>query len=94
MFIVHFAFIVLIVGMFGVLSLAFPHALTQRTPLGALVAGGLTLFWGVRLLMQHFVYSRTLWRGHRRRTIAHVLFTLLLAYFTTVYAAAGAWQLS
>jgi uncharacterized membrane protein len=85
---VHTLFIGLILVQFGVLSLAFTHALLERTFLARIVLGGLVMFWGVRLFAQHFIYSPKIWRGHRFNTTMHVLFTGLWTYFVLVYGAA------
>ena len=47
--------------------------------------GGLTLFWGLRLLTQVFVYDRGLWRGNPRRTAVHVAAVLLWLYLAIVF---------
>lgn len=91
-FFVHCFFIALLVGMWGVLCLFFTRALLEPTLLGALVLAGLTLFWGIRLLMQWFVYDSKLWRGQWFETWMHVIFSGVWLYFTAVYAVAFWWQ--
>jgi hypothetical protein len=49
------------------------------------VLGGLALFWTLRLITQHFVYDSAHWRGHRRNTAVHIVFTLLWTYFAAVF---------
>jgi hypothetical protein len=84
-FFVHFAFIMMILVMFGVLSLAFTDALLQSGTLSRLVLAALTIFWGARLGIQLFGYNRKLWRGDRGKTIAHAACILVWSYFTSVY---------
>jgi hypothetical protein len=84
-FIVHCAFIILTCTMFGLLALVYTPALLQPTPLARLVLAGLTIFWGVRLAAQLFVYDTSLWRGNRGRTALHVIFTLTWAYFAATF---------
>ena len=84
-FLVHVGFIVLILVLFGTLALAYTEELTRPGRLPRAILGGLTLFWFLRLLTQHVIYDRSLWRGHRRNTVLHVLATLLWAYFTAVF---------
>jgi len=84
-FLVHVSFIVLILVLFGVLALGFAADLVAPSRLAAAVLGGLTLFWGLRLITQQFIYDRTLWRGNRRNTILHVLASLLWCYLTAVF---------
>lgn len=90
-FLVHVGFIVLMLVLFGVLALVFAADLVAPSRLAAAVLGGLTLFWGLRLLTQQFIYDRSLWRGNRRNTALHVLASLLWTYLTAVFGW-GWWQ--
>lgn len=85
-FLVHCAFIVLILVLLGLLSLFFTETLLEPTPLGRVVLSGLTLFWVLRLATQLFVYDARLWRGHRFNTFIHVLFSCLWCYFVAVFS--------
>ena len=71
--------------MFLFLALGFTADLVAPSRLAAAVLGGLTLFWGSRLITQQFIYDRALWRGNRRNTILHILTTLLWCYLTAVF---------
>jgi len=84
-FLVHGAFIVLTVVLFGLLSLCFAAELAAPSPLARAVLGGLALFWGLRLATQLFIYDRSLWRGHRRNTAVHVVAVLLWVYLAGVF---------
>ena len=84
-FLVHVGFIMLILILFGVLALGFAADLVAPSRLAKAVLGGLTLFWGLRLITQQFIYDRSLWRGNRRNTVLHVLATLLWCYLTVVF---------
>lgn len=83
---VHTGFVALTVFLMGLLSLTSAEALA-RTPLGRRVALGLAVFWGVRLLVQFFGYSPSLWRGKRFETGVHVAFSVLWSYVTWVFGA-------
>jgi hypothetical protein len=85
---VHLFFIVLLLAMMGLLTLAFAPALLARTPLATVVLAGLSLFWIARLFVQFFVYSPALWRGNRLHTTFHVLFSVLWLYLSCVFGAA------
>lgn len=87
-FYVHCFFIALTVGLMGALSLLCAPALVQPSPLARAVLIGLTLFWGLRLLFQWFVYDATLWRGHQFNTLMHIVFSCVWLYLTTVYGIA------
>lgn len=87
-FYVHCGFICLILLLMGSLCLLWPETLLQPSPLGLLVTGGLTVFWGCRLAAQWFVYDAALWRGKRFETLAHVLFTGLWSFYCGVFGVA------
>ncbi len=84
-FLVHVGFIMLILVLFGVLTLGFAADLVAPSRLAAVVLAGLALFWGLRLLTQQLVYDRSHWRGHRRNTVLHILASLLWCYLTAVF---------
>ena len=83
---VHMIFIVLMLVLFGGLSIFYAPVLAAATPLAAPILGGLAFFWGLRLIFQLFFYSPKIWRGNRFYTIMHVVFTTLWIYLTGVYA--------
>lgn len=91
---VHAFFIALTVGLMGALSLFWADALSVRTPLGAPVSGGLTLFWAARLYCQLFVYDSALWRGKRFETFAHAAFTAFWLYLVVVFGLCWRLQLA
>lgn len=84
-FLVHVAFIVLLLVLLGLLVLGCAAELVAPSRLARAVLGGLTLFWGLRFVTQVFVYDRKLWRGHPRNTAIHVAAILLWVYLTTVF---------
>lgn len=86
---VHTWFIGLTVLMIGLLSLTSADLLLH-SPLGKRVSLGLAVFWGLRLVVQFFVYSPELWKGKRFETTMHVLFTLLWVFLTAAYGVAAA----
>lgn len=86
-FFVHLLFIALLVAGMAALCLAFPGLLLDGSPLARLLAGGLALFWGLRLLVQVLVYDAGVWRGKRLETAGHVGFAAVWAYLAGVFAA-------
>jgi len=84
----HSIFLVLTLGLFSALLLTCAEALAEPTRLARAVLIGLTIFWGLRLLMQFFFYSPRIWRGHRLNTVMHVVFSAIWIYFTALFAAA------
>jgi hypothetical protein len=84
----HSVFLVLTLALFSALLLTCAEALVEPTRLARAVLTGLTIFWGLRLLMQFFFYSPRIWRGHRFNTVMHVVFSATWLYVTAVFAAA------
>lgn len=90
-FVVHAAFIVLMILLMAALTLALPGDLMAPSRLSRALLAGMGLFWIVRLLVQWFVYDSRIWRGHRFYTVMHYVFTALWIYFSATFAFA-LWQ--
>ena len=84
----HTVFIVLLVVLMSALFLTCAEALLEPTRLSRAVLIGLTVFWGLRMLMQWFFYSPLVWRGNRLHTALHAVFSLAWIYVTGVCAMA------
>lgn len=84
----HTVFIVLVVALMSALFLTCAEALLEPTRLSRAVLFGLTIFWGLRMLMQWFFYSPLVWRGNRFHTVMHGVFSMGWMYVTAVCAAA------
>lgn len=85
---VHSVFLVLTLGLFSALLLTCAPALVEPTRLTRAVLAGLTIFWGLRMVMQWGFYSSELWRGHRFNTVVHCVFSVMWIYLTSVFAVA------
>jgi hypothetical protein len=83
----HSVFLVLMLAMFSALLLTSADALLEPTRLSRAILAGLTIFWGLRMLMQWFFYSPAIWRGHRFNTVMHCVFSVTWVYVTAVFAA-------
>jgi hypothetical protein len=84
----HSVFLVLTLTLFAALLLTCAPALLEPTRLSRAVLFGLTVFWGLRMLMQWCFYSPLIWRGHRLNTVMHYTFSVVWVYVTTVFAVA------
>jgi hypothetical protein len=84
MMLVHTFFIALTVFLMGLLCLTSSNELIQ-TDLGRKISLGLGLFWTARFFIQFFVYSRDLWKGKLFETTVHAMFSILWAYFSSVF---------
>lgn len=81
---VHTFFIALTVLLMGILCVTSARELIE-TNLGNKITIGLGLFWFIRLFIQFFVYSPTLWKGKKLETFIHILFTFLWSYFSIIF---------
>jgi hypothetical protein len=84
----HSVFLVLTLALFSALLLTCGAALLEPTRLSRAVLFGLTVFWGLRMLMQWCFYSPLIWRGHRFNTVMHYVFSVVWVYVTAVFATA------
>lgn len=81
---VHTFFIALTVMLMGVLCIT-SAADIAGTLLGKKIAVGFGIFWIIRLLIQLFGYSSTLWKGKKFETAVHITFSVLWIYFAAVF---------
>lgn len=84
MMVIHTFFIAFVVFLMGLLCFTSSQELIE-THLGKKIVLGLSIFWGVRLLIQFFGYSSKLWRGKLFETIVHVLFSLFWIYINFIF---------
>jgi len=90
---VHSVFLVLTLALFSALLLTSSDALIEPSRLSRAMLFGLTIFWGMRMLMQWFFYSPEIWRGHRFNTVMHYVLSVTWVYVTFVFAA-SLWHVS
>ena len=81
---VHTFFVAFVVLLMGVLCISSANELVNTT-LGNRISLGLFIFWFTRLIFQFFVYSPKLWRGKTKETVAHILFSMLWIYLSTIF---------
>ena len=84
----HSVFIVVLIVLMSALLLSCAEALLEPTRLSRAVLIGLTIFWGLRMLMQWFYYSPAIWRGDRFNTVVHCAFSTVWVYMTATFGAA------
>jgi len=84
----HSVFLVLTLALFAALLLTSSAALLEPSRLSRAILVGLTIFWGLRMLMQWWFYSPLIWRGHRFNTVMHCVFSAVWVYVTSVFAVA------
>jgi hypothetical protein len=85
-FVSHCLFIVLVLVLFGSLSIFCAESLVQPDPLARAALSGLVFFWAARLFVQLFVYDSILWKGNSFNTAMHVLCCSMWSYYVAVYA--------
>ena len=76
-FYVHWIYIVLIVGMFSAICLAFPRELAGGSALGRFLSAFIGGFWLLRLVLQWFYYDSRV-RGENRVLDALYVFSLVV----------------
>lgn len=81
---IHAFFIAFMVLLMGILCLTSTSDLVN-TPFGRKISLGMGIFWVTRFFFQFFGYSSKLWRGKTKETIAHIIFSLLWTYFSTIF---------
>ena len=80
----HTIFIVLLIALMSALFLTCAEALLEPTRLSRAVLIGLTIFWGLRMLVQWCFYSPRVWRGNRFHTVMHGVFSIGWIYVTAI----------
>ena len=85
-FIVHSAYIVLVVIGFSVLCFCFATELAGGSPLGTFLSGALAAFWVARLIIQLGHYDAD---TRRRYRLGHVLFTFLIGLLSGIFTVAA-----
>nr|WP_294934865.1 hypothetical protein [uncultured Flavobacterium sp.] len=81
---VHTFFIALVVLLMGILCLTSAKELIE-TDLGKKIVLGFGIFWMIRLFIQFFGYSSTLWKNKKFETAIHIVFSFLWTYFSTIF---------
>ncbi|HXW55030.1 MAG TPA: hypothetical protein VEJ67_04715 [Candidatus Cybelea sp.] len=79
-FVVHWAYILLILGIFSALCFLFAPELAGGSRLGRFLSAAIALFWLPRLPIQLFVYDPDLRRNHRAADVAMVLAIAALVF--------------
>jgi hypothetical protein len=83
---IHTFFIALLLLLMGVLCITSTNELVS-SPLGTKITLGFSVFWFIRLLIQFFGYSSTLWKGKILETFIHVVFSVLWMYMCILFFA-------
>lgn len=81
---VHTFFLALTLLLMGILCFTSAEEIVE-TNLGRKIALGFGIFWFIRLIFQHFVYSWELWRGKYFETAIHMIFTILWTHLTFIF---------
>ncbi|RNL50189.1 hypothetical protein D7004_18430 [Pedobacter jejuensis] len=85
---IHTFFVALTVFLMGLLCLTSSKELIH-TILGKKISLGLGIFWSIRLIVQFFGYSSSLWKGKRFETFMHIVFSLFWAYLSLIFFSAS-----
>lgn len=85
-FMVHWAYIVLILGVFASISFWFAPELAGASRLGRFLAAVIAVFWLLRVPIQLFLYDPEIRRQNR---LGDVAFLLAFSYLGVVFGAAA-----
>jgi hypothetical protein len=85
-FIVHWLYIVLVLGIFTALCFWFAPELAGGSRLGRFLSLAMAIFWLLRVPIQLFFYDREIRRQNR---LADVAFLLTFSYLGIVFGAAA-----
>jgi hypothetical protein len=77
-FLVHWLYIVLVVGMFSALCLFFARDLAGASALGRFLSAFLTAFWLLRIFLQIFYYDGEVRRANRGLDALYVVSLFVL----------------
>jgi hypothetical protein len=86
MFVIHWAYIVLVLGIFAALSFWFAPDLAGASRLGRFLSSAIAVFWLLRVPIQLFAYDPELRKQHR---FGDVMVLLAFSYLGVVFAVAA-----
>lgn len=85
-FVVHWAYIVLVLGIFSALSFWFAPELAGASPLGRFLSATIAVFWLLRVPIQLFAYDPELRRQNR---LGDIIFLAAFSYLGIVFGVAA-----
>ena len=81
----HAAFVLMTIVAFGVVSIAMPSALAAGTPMARGVCGFIAAFWGMRLLIQFFLFDARPYLSNIVLKLGFHGLTVVFIYFVIAY---------
>jgi hypothetical protein len=85
----HGLFVLMTIVAFGIVSIAYSASLVSGAPLARVVCGFISLFWGIRLLIQFFVFDARPFLTKRALRLGYHGLTVVFTYFTLTYGLAA-----
>jgi hypothetical protein len=85
-FVVHWVYIVFVLGIFASLCFWFAPELVEASPLGRFLSAVMAAFWLIRLPVQLFFYDREIRRQNR---LADAAFIAAVSFLGIVFTAAA-----
>jgi len=82
---VHAGYVWLVILAFGLISVIAPGALVNQQPLGAAICAFISVFWGIRLIIQFFYFDAKPYLKNFILKVGFHSLTLCFIYFTVVY---------
>jgi hypothetical protein len=81
----HAGYVWLVILAFGLVSVLCPRELVNQDPLGIAICGFISLFWGIRLIIQFFYFDAKPHLTNSKLKLGFHCLTCCFAYFTIVY---------
>ena len=81
----HAAYVWLVILAFGLVSVLYPSSLVNQDPLGIATCGFISLFWGIRLIIQFFYFDAKPYLTDAKLKLGFHSLTVCFTYFTVVY---------
>ena len=86
----HAAFVLMTIIGFGAVSLLLPASLASGAPLARGVCAFIALFWGIRLIVQFFLFDARPFLTNVALKLGYHGLTVVFIYFTLAYGLAAA----
>ena len=85
----HAGFVLLCIVGFGAISLLQASTLASGAPLARTICAFIALFWGIRLLIQYFLFDARPYLTNRMLSLGYHGLTVVFSYFVVVYGIAA-----
>ena len=89
---VYGLFIVFTIAGMGLITTLYPHSFVAGSGIGRAVAMFLAGFWGLRLIIQIWVFDMRIYLTHPVLTLGYHGLTAVFTYLVIIFSAAAIWH--